>query len=155
MLLGYHLLWTTTANAVGTPDQADRWQEKILSNNYFVGGAVNPRNSDLKITSDGEEIVFNGTKFFNAGGVVSDVTVLEGVLDRTQDHIFTIVQRRQPGIQFAHDWDNVGLRLTESGGVKLENVRASWKDAFGWDSSSKKPIPELLTIPFATLLLPT
>jgi alkylation response protein AidB-like acyl-CoA dehydrogenase len=155
MLLGYHLLWTTTANVVGTPDQADRWQEKILSNNYFVGGAVNPRNSDLKITSDGEDIVFNGTKFFNTGGVVSDVTVLEGVLDGTQDHIFTIVQTRQPGIQFAHDWDNVGLRLTESGGIKLENVRAPWKNAFGWDSSSKKPIPEILTVPFATLLLPT
>jgi alkylation response protein AidB-like acyl-CoA dehydrogenase len=155
MLLGYHLLWTTTANVVGTPEQADRWQEKILSNNYFVGGAVNPRNSDLKITSDGEDIVFNGTKFFNTGGVVSDVTVLEGVLDGTQDHIFTIVQTRQPGIQFAHDWDNVGLRLTESGGIKLENVRAPWKDAFGWDSSSKKPIPEILTVPFATLLLPT
>ena len=155
MLLGYHLLWTTTANVVGTPEQADRWQEKIITNNYFVGGAVNPRNSDLKITSGGDDIVFNGSKFFNTGGVVSDVTVLEGVLDGTQDHIFTIVETRQSGIEFAHDWDNVGLRLTESGGVKFENVRAPWKDALGWDASSKKPIPEILTIPFATLLLPT
>jgi len=155
MLLGYHLLWTTTANVVGTPEQADRWQEKIVTNNYFVGGAVNPRNSDLKITSDGEDIIFNGSKFFNTGGAVSDLTVLEGVLDGTKDHIFTIVPTQQPGIQFAHDWDNVGLRLTESGGVKLDNIRAPWTDAFGWDPTSKKPIPEILTIPFATLLLPT
>lgn len=155
MLLGYHLLWTTTANLVGTPEQADRWQEKIITNNLFVGGAVNPRNSDLKITSKGEEIIFNGSKFFNTGGVLSDLTVLEGVLEGTEDHIFTIVQTQQPGIQFAHDWDNVGLRLTESGGVKIADVRAPWKDALGWDSSSKSPIPDILKIPFASLLLPT
>ena len=155
MLLGYHLLWTTTANVVGTPEQADRWQEKIISNNYFVGGAVNPRNSDLKITSDGEEVVFNGSKFFNTGGAVSDLTVLEGVLDGTTDHIFTIVPTEQLGIKFAYDWDNVGLRLTESGGVKIDNVRSPWADAFGWESTTKKPIPEILTIPFASLLLPT
>jgi alkylation response protein AidB-like acyl-CoA dehydrogenase len=155
MLLGYHLLWSTTANVVGTPAQADKWQHQIISNNYFVGGAVNPRNSDLKITSDGQDIVFNGSKFFNTGGVLSDVTVLEGVLDGTEDHIFAIVPTRQSGIQFAHDWDNVGLRLTESGGVKIDNIRAPWTDALGWDSSSKRPVPEVLTIPFATLLLPT
>jgi alkylation response protein AidB-like acyl-CoA dehydrogenase len=86
---------------------------------------------------------------------VSDLTVLEGVLDGTKDHIFTIVKTRQPGIQFANDWDNVGLRLTESGGVKLEDIRAPWADALGWDPKLKKPIPEILTIPFATLLLPT
>jgi alkylation response protein AidB-like acyl-CoA dehydrogenase len=155
MLLGYHLLWSTTVNVVGTPDQAEKWHEKIITNNYFVGGAVNPRNSDLKITSDGEEIIFNGSKFFNTGGVVSDLTVLEGVLDGTQDHIFALVASQQPGIQFAYDWDNVGLRLTESGGVKIENVRAPWADALGWDSSTKKPVLEVLTIPFASLLLPT
>ncbi len=80
MLLGYHLLWSTTANIVGSPEQADRYQELIISNNFFVGGAVNPRDSDLKITSDGDKIVFNGFKNFNTGGVISDLTVLEGHL---------------------------------------------------------------------------
>jgi alkylation response protein AidB-like acyl-CoA dehydrogenase len=68
MLLGYHLLWSTTANAVGTDEQQDSVQQVIISNNYFVGGAVNPRDSDLKITSEGDEIVFNGFKNFNTGG---------------------------------------------------------------------------------------
>jgi len=155
MLLGYHLLWSTTANVVGTTEQADKVQENIISNNYFVGGAVNPRNSDLKITSEGENIVFNGFKFFNTGGVVSDLTVLEGVLDGTEDHIFALVETKQSGIKFGHDWDNVGLRLTESGSVKIENVHAPWTSALGWDSKEKKPLPEVLKIPFASLLLPT
>ncbi|KAJ5175470.1 uncharacterized protein N7482_001347 [Penicillium canariense] len=155
MLLGYHLLWSTTANVVGTPEQAERTQELIVANNYFVGGAVNPRDNDLKITSDGDYVVFNGSKHFNTGGVVSDLTVLEGVLEGTEGHIFALVPTRQTGIQFAHNWHNIGLRLTESGGVKIENVRVPWTDALGWDESSKKPREDILLIPFASLLLPT
>ncbi|KAK7423022.1 hypothetical protein QQX98_001312 [Neonectria punicea] len=155
MLLGYHLLWSTTANVVGTPEQADRFQDLIISNNYFVGGAVNPRDSDLKITSDGDNLVFEGFKFFNTGGVVSDLTVLEGVYNGTEDHIFAIVKTDQAGIQFSHDWNNIGLRLTESGSVKIDKVKAPWRDALGWDASKQKPDPEILGIPFATLLLPT
>lgn len=155
MLLGYHLLWSTTARVVGSPEQAERTEELIIANNYFVGGAVNPRDSDLKIKSEGDEIVFNGFKFFNTGGVISDLTVLEGVFEDTNDHIFAIVKTDQSGIIFSHDWDNVGLRLTESGSVKIENVRAPWTDALGWDAETKKLDPAVLGLPFATLLLPT
>lgn len=129
MLLGYHLLWSTIANVIGSPEQIEHTNKTIISNNYFVGGAVNPRDSDLKITFEGNDLIFNGAKFFNTGGVVSDLTVLEGVLDGSDAHIFAIVPTNQPGIQFAHNWHNVGLRLTESGGVKIDNVRASWTDA--------------------------
>lgn len=155
MLLGYHLLWSTTADVVGSPEQADRVQELIITNNYFVGGAVNPRDSDLTITSEGDEIVYNGFKFFNTGGVISDLTVLEGVLHGTEGHIFAIVKTDQPGFVFSHDWDNVGLRLTESGSVRINNIRAPWKDALGWDVEKKEPDPAVLGIHFGSLLLPS
>ena len=155
MLLGYHILWSTTANLVGTPEQADHFQELIIANNYFVGGAVNPRDNDLKITSDGDNLVFEGFKFFNTGGVVSDLTVLEGAYQETGEHIFAFVKTDQPGIEFSHDWDNIGLRLTESGGVRINKVTAPWKDALGWDISTKRPDLSVLGLPFATLLLPT
>lgn len=155
MLLGYHLLWSTTANVVGTPEQADRFQKLIIENNYFIGGAVNPRDNDLKISSSGDKLVFDGYKHFNTGGVVSDLTVLEGVLEGTEDHIFAFAETRQPGIVFSHDWRNIGLRLTESGSVKINNVEVPWTDALGWDFESKKPNPDVLKIPFASLLLPT
>lgn len=62
---------------------------------------MNPRDSDLQITSDGDHIIFNGFKNFNTGGVVSDLTVLEGVLEDTTDHIFAYAPTRQSGLQFA------------------------------------------------------
>lgn len=154
MLLGYHLLWSTTANIVGSPEQADRIQKLIIGNNYFISGAVNPRDSDLSIKSDGDNIVFNGFKFFNTGGVVSDLTVLEGVYENTGNHIFAFAKTDQPGIQFGHDWNNIGLRLTESGSVKISEVRVPWEDALGWDFEKKEPDSRALKVPFASLLLP-
>lgn len=157
MLLGYHLLWSTTANVVGTPEQASRIQKEILLNNYFIGGAVNPRDSDLSIQSDseGKNLIFNGFKFFNTGGVISDLTVLEGVLQGTSHHIFAFAKTDQKGIQFGHDWNNIGLRLTESGSVRITDVVVPWTDALGWDVEKKLPDPRVLEIPFASLLLPT
>ena len=67
----------------------------------FSLGAVNPRDADLRIKSDGDNIVFNGYKNFNTGGVISDLTILEGVYEGTEDHIFSIVPTVQPGIEFA------------------------------------------------------
>ena len=110
----------------------------------------------MKITSEGSNIVFNGFENFNTGGVVSDFMVLEGVLEGTQDHIFTLVNTVQPDkIRFAHDWDSIGLRLTESGSVKIDNVKVPWTDALGWDAQTNRPVPDVLDIPFASLLLPT
>lgn len=40
MLLGYHLLWSTTASVVGTDEQKERFQKLIIENNYFVGGVL-------------------------------------------------------------------------------------------------------------------
>jgi hypothetical protein len=49
----------------------------------------------------------------------------------------------------------VGLRLTESGSVKIDKVKVPWADALGWDTKTRAPDPAILTIPFATPLLPT
>ncbi|KAI9700150.1 MAG: hypothetical protein M1820_006932 [Bogoriella megaspora] len=155
MLLGYHLLWSYTAHVVGTDEQRDRFEELIIKNNYFIGGAVNPRDSDLKITSEGDHIVFEGFKNFNTGGVVSDLTVLEGTFEGTDAHIFAYAPTQQAGIQFAHNWHNMGLRLTESGSVKIDRVAVPWADALGWDPKTQKPLAQILNIPWATLLLPT
>ncbi|KAF7591631.1 hypothetical protein BBP40_001270 [Aspergillus hancockii] len=108
-----------------------------------------------RIAPSGNGLVFNGFKNFNTGGVVSDLTVLEGVYEDTEGHIFAIIPTDQPGIVFSHNWNNIGLRLTESGSVKIDNVPISWEDALGWSEETKAPIPEVLQVPFASLLLPT
>ncbi|KAI6779790.1 Dibenzothiophene desulfurization enzyme C [Emericellopsis cladophorae] len=120
MLRVYHLLWLTTANSA---EQAERFEKLIISNNHFVGGAVSPRDNDLKITPDKDNLVFEGFQFSNMGGVVSDLTALEGSYNDTDDQNFAIVKTDQLGIQFSYDWDNFGLRLTESGSVRIKSIQ--------------------------------
>lgn len=131
-LLGYHYLWAWAARLVGTPEQVAAVEQQAAEQNWFFGGAVNPRDADLTIRVEGEELVYWGHKSFSTGGQVSDVTVLEGVIEGTDDHAFAIVPTDQPGIRFLGDWDNLGQRLTESGGVEIEGVRVPWAAAAGY-----------------------
>lgn len=131
-LLGYHYLWAWAARLVGTPEQIEAVEQAATREQWFYGGAVNPRDSDLSISVEGDELVFRGQKSFSTGGRVSDVTVLEGVIEGSDKHVFAIVPTGQPAIEFLGDWDNLGQRLTESGGVRIHGVRVPWESAAGY-----------------------
>jgi len=138
-LLGYHYLWFWAARLVGTPEQIAAVETEATRNQWFFGGAVNPRDSDVVIRDEGDNIVYNGRKSFSTGSKVSDVTVLEGVLDGTDTHVFAIVPSAQPGITFHDDWDNIGQRLTESGSVTISEVSVPWESAAGFVEKAFQP----------------
>jgi alkylation response protein AidB-like acyl-CoA dehydrogenase len=76
-LLGYHYIWFWAAALVGTDEQRTRLEHWLTSNSYFIGGAVNPRDSDLHVTqhpTDPSKLVFDGKKTFSTGSKISDVT---------------------------------------------------------------------------------
>ena len=139
-LLGYHYLWAWAVRLVGTEPQIDAVEELYTANNFFFGGAVNPRDSDLTIVEDADQLVYNGRKSFSTGGRVADLTVLEGVLQGTETHIFAIVPTDQEGIVFAGDWDSLGQRLTESGSVEITDVRVDWAGAAGFVDKVYQPL---------------
>ncbi|WP_350352471.1 acyl-CoA dehydrogenase family protein [Microbacterium sp. A8/3-1] len=139
-VLGYHYLWAWAARLVATDEQITAVEELYTTNRFVFGGAVNPRDSDLVIREDGDELVFSGRKSFSTGGKISDLTVLEGVLEGTETHIFAIVPTDQDGIVFADDWDNLGQRLTESGSVEIRDVRVPWASAAGFVDKVFQPL---------------
>jgi alkylation response protein AidB-like acyl-CoA dehydrogenase len=139
-VLGYHYLWAWAVRLVGTEAQIGAVEELYTANKLVFGGAVNPRDSDLTITEEGEELVYNGSKSFSTGGRISDLTVLEGILQDADTHIFAIVPTDQPGLDFAGDWDNLGQRLTESGSVKITDVRVGWASAAGFTNKVFTPL---------------
>ncbi|WP_372969559.1 acyl-CoA dehydrogenase family protein [Microbacterium sp.] len=148
-VLGYHYLWAWAARLVATEEQIAAVEELYTSNAFVFGGAVNPRDSDLVIREDGDELVFSGRKSFSTGGQISDLTVLEGVLEGTDTHIFAIVPTAQEGIVFADDWDSLGQRLTESGSVEIRDVRVPWAAAAGFVDRVFQPLT------YNTLNVPT
>ncbi|MGW3440235.1 acyl-CoA dehydrogenase family protein [Streptomyces bacillaris] len=152
-LLGYHYLWNWAARLVGTREQWEHVEAEAVRHTWFFGGAVNPRDSDVVVTEDGDDLVFTGAKTFSTGSRVSDVTVLEGVLEGTDRHIFAIVPSDSPGLTFHDDWDNIGQRLTESGGVTLDGVRTPWASAAGYVDKEFRPrVYNTLNVPTIQLV---
>jgi alkylation response protein AidB-like acyl-CoA dehydrogenase len=157
-LLGYHLLWFWAARLVGTREQIEAVEAEATRNRWFFGGAVNPRDEDVVIRDAGDHIVYNGRKSFSTGSKVSDVTVLEGVLDgdgtdAPGTHIFAIVPSQQPGIIFHDDWDNIGQRLTESGSVTISEVQVPWQQAAGFRDKVFEPrVYNTLNVPTIQLV---
>ncbi|MBX6384254.1 MAG: acyl-CoA dehydrogenase family protein [Microbispora sp.] len=148
-LLGYHYLWNWAARLVGTREQWERIEADAARHRWFFGGAVNPRDRDIVVRDEGDVLVFDGRKTFSTGSKVSDVTVLEGVLEGTDKHVFAIVPSDSEGLTFHDDWDNIGQRLTESGSVTVSGVRVPWDDALGYVGKEFRPRV------YATLNVPT
>ncbi|GAA3837807.1 acyl-CoA dehydrogenase family protein [Saccharothrix violaceirubra] len=152
-LLGYHYLWFWAARLVATPEQIAAVEEQATRDRWFFGGAVNPRDNDLVITEDGDDLVFTGRKSFSTGSKVSDVTVLEGVIEGTDKHVFAIVPSAQDAIVFNDDWDNLGQRLTESGSVEVRGVRVPWAQAAGYVDREFTPrVYNTLNVPLIQLV---
>ncbi|WP_314178516.1 acyl-CoA dehydrogenase family protein [Streptomyces winkii] len=152
-LLGYHYLWNWAARLVGTREQWEQVEAEAARQRWFFGGAVNPRDNDVVVREQGDELVFTGHKSFSTGSKVSDVTVLEGVFEGTEDHVFAIVPSDSEGLTFHDDWDNIGQRLTESGGVTLEGVRAPWESAAGYVDKRFRPrVYNTLNVPTIQLV---
>ncbi|PWY99585.1 acyl-CoA dehydrogenase NM domain-like protein [Testicularia cyperi] len=151
-LLGYHYLWFWATALVGTDEQRARIDTWITQNKYFIGGAVNPRDADLKVRqhpNDDSLLIFDGKKTFSTGSKISDVTILEGALP-DGSHVFAPVLSKQPGIVYGDEWiDTLGMRATQSGGISISNVVVPWTDALGYVNKTFQPLG-----PYNTLNLP-
>ncbi|MGY4971368.1 acyl-CoA dehydrogenase family protein [Streptomyces nigrescens] len=152
-LLGYHYLWNWAARLVGTREQWEAVEAEAARQRWFFGGAVNPRDKDVVVRDEGETLVFSGRKSFSTGSKVSDVTVLEGVLEGTDSHVFAIVPSDSDGLTFHGDWDHIGQRLTESGSVTLDGVRVPWSAAAGYVDKEFRPrVYNTLNVPTIQLV---
>lgn len=152
-LLGYHYLWNWAARLVGTREQWEQVEADAARNQWFFGGAVNPRDNDVVVRDEGDTLTFTGQKSFSTGSKVSDVTVLEGVFEGTDRHVFAIVPSDSEGLTFHDDWDNIGQRLTESGGVTLDGVTVPWAAAAGYVDKEFQPrVYNTLNVPTIQLV---
>ncbi|MFC7342827.1 acyl-CoA dehydrogenase family protein [Saccharopolyspora griseoalba] len=148
-LLGHHYVWAWAMRLVGTPEQVAETEHRYTAEELLFGGVVNPRDQDLLATDEGETLVFRGKKFFSTGSRVSDLTLLEGVLEDSGQHVFAVVPSDHEGITFGDDWDNLGQRLTESGSVEIDDVRVPWSAAAGYVDEQFRGTP------YGTLNVPT
>ena len=62
--------------------------------------------------------------------------------------VFLSLPKGKEGVNFLHDWDNIGQRLTDSGGVELHEVRIERSEILGhepWVGQAPTPFQTLVT----------
>ncbi|MDT3396559.1 acyl-CoA dehydrogenase family protein [Streptomyces sp. B1866] len=147
-LLGYHYAQTRVATLFGTPEQADAQSRRNGQERLFWGGVQNPRGgSDLVLTRDGDGFRLSGRRTFASGASLADHLSITAVHEGNL--VFVSLPGGREGFTPLLDWDNIGQRLTDSGGVELSGVRVERSEILGPD-----PLGGGLPTPYQTLVTP-
>ncbi|CCH28466.1 acyl-CoA dehydrogenase family protein [Actinosynnema sp. NPDC047251] len=114
-LLGYHYLQV--------------WRRGLFDGTVLVedpglfwAGVSNPLDAALKLTPTDGGFTVSGRKTFATGASVADRLVVSATRADTGAKVTFTLDAKSPGITYAGDWDNIGQRLTASGGVVFEDV---------------------------------
>lgn len=120
-LLGYHYAQQRIPHLFGAPEQAEEISRRNAADKLFWGGVQNPRGgSALELTRDGDGYRLNGRRTFASGASVADFLSVTAVFEG--DLVFLALPRDIEGFTPLGDWDNIGQRLTDSGGVEFADT---------------------------------
>lgn len=149
-LIGYHYAQTRIAPLFGTPAQADAQSRRNAAEKLFWGGIQNPRGgSGLVLTRDGDGFRLNGSRTFASGASTGDQLSVTAALDGEQVFLSLDVRGGRQGFTFLGDWDNMGQRLSDSGGVRVVEARIEHHEVLG-----EEPFGGGRPTPYQTLITP-
>jgi alkylation response protein AidB-like acyl-CoA dehydrogenase len=145
-VFGYHHLQLATPHFYGTPAQRAHYYRETAAKNWFWGNAINPKDTRLIVSRDGDGYVLNGTKYFCSGAKDSDVLVVSAVSDGgRRPHLFVLPSNRT-GIIFHDDWNGMGQRQTDSGSVSFHSVRVQPDEHLCQLGTNVSPFATLRTV---------
>jgi alkylation response protein AidB-like acyl-CoA dehydrogenase len=127
-LLGYHYLHLWRATLFDNPVAAARMR---ADPDWFWAGVSNPLDAALRLIPSGDGFLVDGRKTFATGASVADRLVVSATRVDNDEKVTFFVDAKAPGIRCPSDWDNLGQRLTASGGVVFENVPVDGRDVLG------------------------
>ncbi|MEV8442946.1 acyl-CoA dehydrogenase family protein [Actinosynnema sp. NPDC051121] len=131
-LLGYHYLQVWRSGLFDNPNHRP-------GENVFWAGVSNPLDAALELRPVDGGFEVTGRKTFATGASVADRLVVSATHAETGDKITFTLDAKADGITYAGDWDNIGQRLTASGGVVFDHVHVPSDQVLGvHDESSPR-----------------
>ncbi|MEU6641897.1 acyl-CoA dehydrogenase family protein [Saccharomonospora sp. NPDC046836] len=130
-LLGYHYLQLWRTELFDRPDAVERLQRETVARGWFWAGVSNPLDAALELTPVEGGYLVKGRKTFATGASVADRLVVSATRTDTGDKLTFTVGARAEGLSYPGDWDNLGQRLTASGGVEFDDVHVPGDDVLG------------------------
>jgi alkylation response protein AidB-like acyl-CoA dehydrogenase len=151
-LLGYHYLQLWRGELFDRPELVERLQRDTVAGNHFWAGVSNPLDAALALTPTDGGFLVNGRKTFATGTAVADRLVVSATRTDTERKLTFVLDARTPGIEYLHDWDNIGQRLTASGGVVFTDAFLPADDVLGAAPDHDVPRLSLAAISFQLFL---
>jgi len=121
-VFGFHHLLLATCQLFGTAEQWRPLHQQTVEQRLFWGNALNPLDPSTTITPFGDDFRVSGSKSFSSGSVDSDWLVISATDAASKKLVVAAVPTSRAGIVVLGDWDNIGQRQTDSGGVRFEQV---------------------------------
>ncbi|WP_440902139.1 acyl-CoA dehydrogenase family protein [Actinosynnema sp.] len=121
-LLGYHYLQVWRGGLFLDRDDAAARSAELHGQNLFWAGISNPLDAALQLTPVDGGYRVDGRKTFATGAAVADRLVVSATRVDTGGKLTFTLDARAEGVSRAGEWDNMGQRLTASGGVQLTDV---------------------------------
>lgn len=151
-LLGYHYLQLWRGELFGNTGLVTRLQRETVAGNHFWAGVSNPLDAALDLTPVDGGFHLNGRKTFATGASVADRLVISATRADNDEKLTFVLDARAPGVQYLGDWDNIGQRLTASGGVTFADVFLPGDNVLGPQPEGDVPRLSLAAIAFQLFL---
>jgi alkylation response protein AidB-like acyl-CoA dehydrogenase len=120
-LYAFHNYQLATVQLFGTAAQWRRLHRATVENGWFWGNAINPLNNNVTVTRTAQGYEWNGVKTFATGAKDADYLTISGQAEDGKILVAAIPADRA-GVRVRGDWDNIGQRQTDSGGLEFHNV---------------------------------
>lgn len=121
----------------------DKWLARfaageLVGNSWTEVGAVKVGEVITKVSPDGEGgFRINGTKYYSTGSIFADWLDTYAERTDTGKRVIAAVNRHQPGVELADDWDGFGQRTTGTGTSIFTDAIVSEEDLIDFDTRFK------------------
>ncbi|MGO3864715.1 acyl-CoA dehydrogenase family protein [Glutamicibacter arilaitensis] len=121
----------------------DKWLARfaageLVGNSWTEVGAVKVGEVITKVSPDGEGgFRINGTKYYSTGSIFADWLDTYAERTDTGKRVIAAVNRHQPGVELADDWDGFGQRTTGTGTSTFTDAVVAEEDLIDFDTRFK------------------
>ncbi|MEU6629899.1 acyl-CoA dehydrogenase family protein [Streptomyces parvus] len=156
-LLGYHYLHLWRASLYDNGELARSLRQDVAADHLFVAAVSNPRDT-IVATETGDTLSISGRGAFATGCAVADRLFVSATRADRAARLVIVARRGAGGISHPSDWDNLGQRLTASGSIVFQDVRADPGDVLGTfpadedDASPRRLRLSLVSLAFQAVL---
>lgn len=132
-LLAFHLYNSLVPQFLDFEDDNAEIVRLSARNRWYWGNVTQYVNKDfIAVPRPDGGFVVNGTKKWNTGAPVADVTTVLAVHDNREQFIYAYVPTSREGVTFHGDWNQIGLRGADSSSVTFDNVRIHPEEIIPW-----------------------